>query len=252
MDLIFSYNIFYRRKELDLKLNQQKKIGFLFVTGVIFILIPYTILTIIFEYPKILRQPVADILVKFNSLGSTLILTWWLFAISGIILLIAYNLLGSKLKDKIWYADLLIHLGTISGILQIIGLIRWTFIIPILAKSYVSTDSQYSKEIIEQVFFVIHQFGGVILGEHLGQIFTIIWTLLTAYALYHLRIISRFSKYFAYTASFIYTLAQLELFKTIFPDLISVKFSGLIGSTMWLVWLTWLGCLFIKSKKVIL
>lgn len=222
------------------------------ILGVIFVTIPYVVLSIQFDYPRILRKPIPEILMNFQKGGTNLIMIWWIFAISGIFILIAYNMLGSKLKDKIWYADSIILIGSISGILQIIGLMRWTFIVPLLAQSYTSDSSPYSKESIELLFLVIHQFGGVILGEHLGQLFTILWVFISSQALFQIGAITKFCKNFALISACIYLLAQLDLFKTIFPDLISVKFSGLIGSTMWLVWLTWLGSLFIKSKKVLL
>lgn len=236
---------------MNTELKIQKFIGILFVAGVILVTIPYIILSIQFNYPRILRQPVGEILEKFQEGGTGLILTWWLFAISGIIILVAYNLLGIRLKRKIWYADLIIQIGNISAIVQIIGLMRWIFIVPLLSGLYTSKSDIYSKDLIELIFLSIHQYGGVILGEHLGQIFTISWMLLTSTAMHKARIISKYNKYFAYLASSIYILAQLELFKTIFPDLITIKFAGLIGSTLWLVWLTWIGTIFIKSDKVI-
>lgn len=234
------------------EIKKQKLIGILFVFGVISVSIPYTILTITFQYPKILRLPVSEILHKFSNGGSGLILTWWLFAIGGLTLLFAYNLLASILKKKIWYADLILHIGTISCVVQIIGLLRWTFIVPILANFYTNENSPYSKESIELVFIVIHQLGGVILGEHIGQIFTILWIFLISYAMHDNGMISKKSKYFAQIGGIIYLFAQFELIKTIIPDMFTIKFSGLIGSTMWLSWLLWIGIHIYSTKKDLL
>ncbi len=62
----------------------EKKIGILLLMGAIALFIPYTILTIIFEYPAILRQDTTVILTKFHEGGSTLIWVWFAFAVTGI------------------------------------------------------------------------------------------------------------------------------------------------------------------------
>jgi hypothetical protein len=231
------------------EIKKQKLIGILFVLGVISVSIPYTILTITFQYPKILRLPVSEILQKFSNGGPSLVFTWWLFAIGGLTLFFAYNLLGSLLRKKIWYADLILQFGTIACVLQIVGLLRWTFIVPLLANFYTAENSPYSKESVELVFIVIHQLGGVILGEHLGQIFTILWIFLISYGMYEGGVISRKSKHFAQLGGLIYLFAQLELIKTIFPNTFTIKFAGLLGSTIWLIWMLWIGIHFLSSKK---
>lgn len=62
-------------------MTTEKKTGWLLITGAVGVFIPYIILTMIFEYPDILRQDTAVILSKFHNGGSSLIFTWWAFAI---------------------------------------------------------------------------------------------------------------------------------------------------------------------------
>jgi len=50
-----------------------KTIGFLLIAGAVGVFIPYTILTITFEYPNILRQDTGTILTKFHNGGSSLV-----------------------------------------------------------------------------------------------------------------------------------------------------------------------------------
>jgi len=57
-------------------MKTQRTIGWLLVAGTIGVLVPYTILTIVFEYPDILRQDTGIILTKFYQGGSKLIFTW--------------------------------------------------------------------------------------------------------------------------------------------------------------------------------
>ena len=101
-------------------MNNNKVIGLLLIVGALGVFIPYTILTIIFEYPDILRQETATVLTKFHAGGASLIGVWWAFAIMGIPLLIAYILIGQKLENKLSFIRTATTLGIISGIAQII------------------------------------------------------------------------------------------------------------------------------------
>jgi hypothetical protein len=49
----------------------EKIIGILLIAGAIGVFIPYTILTIIFDYPAILRQDAGVILIKFHEGGAS-------------------------------------------------------------------------------------------------------------------------------------------------------------------------------------
>ncbi|HET9434806.1 MAG TPA: hypothetical protein VFO37_13655, partial [Chitinophagaceae bacterium] len=60
-------------------MRTEKIIGILLILGAVGVFIPYTILTIIFDYPAILRQDPGFILNKFHEGGSSLILVWFLF-----------------------------------------------------------------------------------------------------------------------------------------------------------------------------
>lgn len=92
-------------------MRKEKTIGLLLITGAIGVFIPYTILTIIFEYPDILRQDAGIILTKFHNGGSPLIFTWWAFAILGLPLLIAYILIGQKFETSLSFIKWVTTLG---------------------------------------------------------------------------------------------------------------------------------------------
>jgi hypothetical protein len=231
-------------------MKTNKVIGGLFIAGAIALFIPYNILIVIFEYPDILREPTAIILSKFHEGGDSLIWTWFAFAITGIPLLPAYILLGQKLEHKASLARMATTIGVIGLIVQMIGLLRWTFVVPVLADSFVNASDEATKAAAVIAFKTIHQFGGVILGEHLGQLFTIAWTVMISISLQRLQVIPNWVSYFAYVASSIYLLAQAELFATVMPSFPVWDLAGFIGSTLWLLWLVILGVFFLRSKKL--
>ena len=218
-----------------------KSIGGLFIAGAIALFIPYTMLSIIFEYPDILRQDTAIILTKFHEGGSRLIWTWFAFAITGIPLLPAYILLGQKLESQAPLMRTATTIGVIGLVVQMVGLLRWTFVVPVLADTFTSATDEPTKAAAMMAFKTIHQFGGVILGEYLGQLFTIAWTVMVTLSFAKLKLFPKWVNGLGLVSSLIYLLAQAELFATVMPGFPVWEMAGFIGSTLWLVWLVVLG-----------
>lgn len=230
-------------------MKTDKTIGILLIFGAIGVLIPYTILTMNFDYPEVLRYDTGTILNRFHGGGASLIFTWWAFAILGLPLLIAYILIGQKFEAKFSFIKWVTTLGVVSGIVQIIGLLRWVFVVPVLATQYTSATDEATKIAAQTGFQLIHQFGGVLLGEHLGQLFTIIWTVFMSYAFLKLKTFPSWVCGLGLLSSAIYLMAQSELFATVIPGFPVWGMAGFIGSTLWLIWLMIIGFLFIRNEN---
>jgi hypothetical protein len=75
------------------------------LTGLLLLVLPvaynllYTLLARSFDYPDILRQPTGQILDRFTAGGSRLVLTWWGFAMSAVLLAPTVVLLSATLAD---------------------------------------------------------------------------------------------------------------------------------------------------------
>src|SRR6185436_21018680 len=73
--------------------------------------------------------------------------------------------------------------GIVAALVQGVGLARWPFAVPELARRYVAADGPDEEETrhsIEVVFAVLHRYLGVGIGEHLGYLATGLWTVLVA------------------------------------------------------------------------
>ncbi|MCC5612292.1 DUF4386 domain-containing protein, partial [Nostoc sp. CHAB 5834] len=221
-----------------------KLIGNLLILGVVLVMIPYTTLTMLFDYPAILRQDSGDVLIRFRAGGHTLIAVWWLFAVGGFPLMQAYVLIGQKFEPQDPVVRWATTLGVVSAITQIVGLLRWTFVVPVLATQYVNATDGATRQAVVVVFDAIHQYGGVVLGEHLGQLLTIAYMVLMTGAFARLRLFPRWVNYLGYGASAIYLLAQGELVATVMPGFPNWGLAGLLGSTLWLGWLVVIGLRF--------
>lgn len=229
-------------------MKAEKRIGMLLILGAVGVFIPYTILTLIFDYPDILRQDAGVVLTRFHKGGASLILVWFLFAILGLPLILAYISIGQKLENKFYFVRWATTLAVISGVVQIIGLLRWTFIVPVLANNFVTAVNEATKESNKVAFQTIHQFGGVLLGEHLGQLFTVAWTIMICIAFDKIRLFPKWIIWLGFISSAIYLLAQAELFKTVIPNFPVWDMAGFIGSTLWLGWLIIIGLKFLKVE----
>jgi hypothetical protein len=229
--------------------NTEKIIGILLIIGALALFVPYTLLTITFDYPGILREETGVILTRFKAGGNALIRTWFAFALVGLPLLGAYVLLGQKLESKAWFVRLATIVGILGLVVQMIGLLRWTFVVPVLAANF-ANGNEMTKEASKVAFQVIHQYGGVILGEHLGQLFTIGWTILMSMAFQKRKLFPKWLIGMGYVASGIYLMAQAELFATVMPDFPVWDLAGFLGSTLLLIWLVIVGVKFLKVRVV--
>ena len=224
--------------------------GILFILGTILINIPYTLLIMNFDYPDILRKPAGEILERFAAGGLSLVWTWLSFAWVGLPLLFAILLLPKVLNDESPLGLLALFFGAVGAFVQMVGLLRWPFVVPILARLY--TDPQASaatQEATVAVFQATHQYGGVLLGEHIGQIFSILWMVLLSLSLLKNELFPRWFPLAGFVASIVYALAQGELLTTAMPGFPVWDAAGLVGSLMWLAWMLALGILLLRMKK---
>jgi len=230
--------------------KHQRLTGILFIVGAVLVNIPYTMLIMSFDYPDILREPAGHILTRYQEGGTGLLFTWMAFAWVGIPLLFAIVMLQKVLEREdtpyLWSGTIA---GVIGAIAQMIGLLRWAFVVPILAKIYADPASSNStKEAVVVVFQAVHQYGGVVLGEHIGQTFTILWMLLVSLAMFRSYLFKPWLAWFGIVASAVYFLAQTELLATVVPNFPVVPQTGLIGSLLWLAWMIVTGIFLLRTK----
>ena len=136
-----------------------------------------------FDYPDILRKPSAEILDRFRAGGSSLILLWWVFMLSGLLLIPAVVLLGQALGFT-GIVPLAVTIGVLAGLVQMLGLLRWVYLVPSLARTDADPVLEGGRQEANlAIFRAMHQFLGVGVGEHLGYLFTGIWSVLIGVAI---------------------------------------------------------------------
>lgn len=127
-----------------------------------------------FSYPGILREPTADILSRFSKGGTGLILLWWGFAMSAVAFIPVAVLTGSLVADET-LRTAVVTVGVLAGLVQALGLLRWVFLVPHLARE---SAAGADPKVIDLVFQSFHRYLGVAVGEHLGYLSTGAFTIL--------------------------------------------------------------------------
>ncbi len=225
--------------------------GLTFIVGALLVNVPYALLIAGFDYPDILRRPAGEILQRFSEAGSGLVFTWLGFAWSAGPLLIGILLLRRILEeDDHPLASVATAFGLVGGVVQMIGLLRWAFVVPGLAETHTAAGAgEATKAAAEIAFNTVHQYGGVVLGEHLGQAFTIAWVVLVSAMMLRSRIFRPWMGWVGIMAAAVYSLAQLELLATVIPGFPYWASAGLVGSSLWLLWMTLLGVQLVARSR---
>ena len=161
------------------------------IAGLLLVAVPlafnagFALLAARFDYPDILRQPTADVLSKFRAGGTPLVLTWWAFTLTAVLLAPLVVLLSHAIDD----ADptllaVATTVGVLAALVQFLGLVRWPFLVPYLARTAADPEaSDARREAVDVIFQAFNRYLGVAVGEHLGYALTGTWTTLAGIAL---------------------------------------------------------------------
>jgi hypothetical protein len=195
-----------------------------------------------FEYPDILRQSTSVVLAKFRAGGSRLVLTWWLFAMSALLFGVIAVLLPYLFDFSGWVIALIATLGLLAALTQVLGLIRWPFMVPHLAREAESADAT-KLQAIDVIFQSFNRYLGVAVGEHLGYLFTGLWTATLGGALLTLNSETPSVWYLAFGISGLLIGALLVLCSFEFVgknEFAGWAFAGKITPFVYIAWSLWL------------
>lgn len=130
--------------------------------------VPYAILASLYDYPQILRRPASEALHRFAEGGPSIVLAWYGFMLAALALIPVALWLAVTRERIVRSPTLAIGAaiaGSLAGLAQAIGLARWVFTIPALAARADSLEAQ-------RAFDLINAYGGVAIGENIGQLLT--------------------------------------------------------------------------------
>ena len=210
------------------------------ITGLFLIVVPmafnitFFLLQRAFEYPEILRKPTDTILQRFKQGGAALRRRWYAFMFSAVLFTPVPVMVQQIFEPDVpWYLAVGTAIGVLAGAVQFLGLIRWSFLVPTLADMYTAPKaSQATRDSVAVVFQAFHQYLGVAIGEHLGYIFTSLWTLLLCAAILQT---GMFNPIWGWLG----ILPALGVLTGIFEEL-GFKPAAVINAISYLLWSAWL------------
>jgi len=215
--------------------------GLLLVLGALAFGTAATVLSATFDWPDILREPAGVVLPAFVAGGTTLVWTWFATAWTYGVLLVPILLLPTVLGRR---GDPVLRLATYAGatsvVLSLIGFLRWVFVVPALADTYVTGDA-VTRAAVDAAWTAQHRFGGALLGEHLGQLLALGWSVALSVVILRTRVLPRWLGVTGLVVSALYLTNQGDILATAVPGFPVWDLGGLLGSTGWGLWVAAVG-----------
>lgn len=222
-------------------LTLRRVTGLLFLISALAFATAATMLSATFDWPDILREPADVVLMRFAAGGSTLVWIWfataWTYGVLLVPILLLPMALGRRDDAALWVAT---FAGAISVVLALIGFLRWVFVVPPLAQMYRDGDAA-SRTALAAAWLAQHQFGGALLGEHLGQLLGIAWSVTLSIVVLRSRVLPRWLGVLGLLVSVLYLFNQGDILATALPGFPVFDLAGLLGSSGWGLWVAALG-----------
>jgi hypothetical protein len=114
------------------------------------------------------------------------------------------------------------------------------FVVPALAGGYVDGDPT-TKAAFAAAWTAQHQFGGALLGEHLGQLLAIGWSVTVSVLVLRTGMLARWVGWAGLGASVLYLFNQGDILATAVPGFPVFDLAGFLGSSLWALWVIALG-----------
>lgn len=228
--------------ETDAKRGGVRRVaGVLFVVGTVAFGVAATVLSMTFDWPDILREPVDVVLPAYVAGGQSLVWTWfavaWTYAVLAVPILLLPAALNRRGDTALRVAT---YVGATSVVLSLIGFLRWVFVVPPLAGAYAGGDAT-TRAAVAAAWIAQHQYGGALLGEHLGQLLVIGWSVTVSALIVRTRVLPHWVGWLGMVASVMYLLNQGDILATAIPGFPVWDLAGLLGSSLWALWLLALG-----------
>lgn len=204
--------------------------------------VPFSLLAAKYDYPDILLRDAGEVLTRFHDAGPAMVWTWWAYALCTLGLFVA----ALTAPDALGLQGSLKKFSTVTGVVasiaMLLGLLRWVFVVPYLAQAWV--DNSVDHGTLRVVFETQHRLFGVLLGEHVGQLFMGLWTASVAFAL-----ASKWLRTLGLVSAATLLLGLLANLGRVVPMPAAVGHAPLVGFLLWVVWAVGTGVVLLLSLR---
>lgn len=199
--------------------------------------VPYAWLIENFGYDDILRDSTATILRTFVQGGDALVLAWLAFAAGALLFIPVVLALRHLLLERGIDDGGASILGVAAAVAQSTGLLRWVLVVPALATTYADpASSEAMRAAVVATFESNHRFGGMVIGEMVGQLLLAGWTVMTVRHLLRARLIPAWLSHAGAIVPALWLIGQTELLHQVVPGIPSLE----VAPIAFMAWEAWL------------
>jgi hypothetical protein len=214
---------------------------------IIVLVIGFSVLATVFEFPEVLRESAEYRLRLYREGQSVIMPIYWLLAMTGFSQIAMTVFLHRSFQNR---NSTILHFalifGILTGILQTLGFIRWAILIPYLAEQItVPTATATTREIIALLEGAFNRYAGMAIGEHTANICLGLWTLLLGVSMLKRLLFDRRLGWVGIGIGMLamcLALEQLGIAPALFEILVD------FGFPLWAVWLVVLGVSLLRTK----
>lgn len=225
---------------------------FIRLTGVTFIfsglltILCFELLRQTLDYPDFLRKGTDYILTNYKSGDSGIKFLWYGMFAGSLFIMIGVFLFHNAAKLLKTDLPLIVTaIGAFAGLFNILGFLRWVFLVPHLSEIYNSPGaSPESQDTVRIIFEAFHIYLGVSVGEHLGMMFLALWGILLSASLLKAKF---FPKWILLSGIFFPVITLIGLLEPFGYEWASAF--AAIGSSLQLLWIVIIG-FFMFLKKI--
>ena len=146
----------------------------LLIAGAVTVNLAFLGLGAVFDYPDVLNEPPADVLVRFHDNQLVIGGLFLLLAVgAGLLAPIAIGVSRQGSSRALRWSR---PVGIVAAAVQVIGLLRWPLVVPFLAGA---TPDPATAGTFDTLNLVL----GTIIGETVGYALTAVWTVLVCVGL---------------------------------------------------------------------
>ncbi len=206
----------------------------------------FGILSAVFEFPDVLRRPGAEVLEMYAENASVVRPTYWLLAMTGLVLVgIAVELGRFLMPFAEGPARLVSGFGVATGVFWSLGYTRWPIAVPYLSEMYQSGDAA-KKERAAELYGLLNRYAGMTVGEHLGFITMGVFAIALAIGLRRGGIGPRWLFPVGIFAGVLIAITSYEQYN---PDATVLGALNGLANTVWFLWMIAIGVVLLRRTS---
>jgi Domain of unknown function (DUF4386) len=220
----------------------------LIVAEAVTVTVPVVVLGAAIGFPGVLDQPAAIALKAFHDAQGAATFGYQIFVISSFLYIPLAPLLSRALGPDTSLGRVATAFGVAAGITQLLGFIRWLFLVPYFSQLYFDPQtSQATRDGVALIYDSFNVWAGGAVGEHLGFVFLGSWMVALAVLAARSRTLPTWmSVSGGVIGAALFASAFVRLLPTIGPLLEPLNF---VANTVWVFWLLALSFFVLRARR---